>query len=328
MGKIPIHLFQTVNFQDITIEIRSQPATERLDSHVSRRFAYLSRNYVQKLIRNGAIRVNGQPARPSRRLQAGDRLDLHIPVMPERVIEPEQIELDILYEDADLLVINKPRDISCHAGTRYHGGTLANAVLYHIYGTHDEAGRKNPGIVHRLDKNTTGAMAFAKHLRSHQVLSKQFVLGHVQKEYLAVVKGNPKRHRGVIDTPIGFHPYLRNTMSVRMDAVSRKAAVTHYTVQERFGHGATVSLLPKTGRTHQLRIHLESIGHPMFGEDRYRGHYPWSAFDKVIGRQALHAWRLSLAHPTTGNPMTFEAGMPADISRLVSLLRAGAPEGD
>jgi 23S rRNA pseudouridine1911/1915/1917 synthase len=261
-------------------------------------------------------------------LQAGDRLDLHIPVMPERVIEPEHIELDIIYEDADMLVINKPRDITCHAGTRYHGGTLANAVLYHVHGTDEEAGRKNPGIVHRLDKNTTGAMVFAKNLRSHQVLAKQFVQGHVQKEYLAVVKGNPKRHRGIIDTPIGFHPYLRNTMSVRLDAVSRRTAVTHYTVLERFGHGATVSLLPKTGRTHQLRIHLESIGHPMFGEDRYCGHYPRSAFDKVIGRQALHAWRLSLRHPTTGEPVTFEAEIPSDISRLVSVLREGTPRPD
>ena len=325
MAKIPVHLYPSLDFQDITIEIKSRPATGRVDRHVFGRFGYLSRTYIQKLIRTGNIRVNGRQVRPSRRLHAGDRLELHLPMLPKRVIEPENIELDIIHEDRDVLVINKPRDITCHAGTRYHGGTLANAVIYHLYGTEEDAGKNNPGIVHRLDKNTTGVMAFAKHIEAHRMLANQFAHGQAQKEYLAVVKGQPKRTRGVIDAPIGYHPYLRNTMSVRLDAAARKTAVTHYTVLERFHQGAVVSLAPKSGRTHQLRVHLESLGHPMFGEDRYSGRYSKSPFDKAIGRQALHAWRLEVLHPATGKPVTYEAPVAPDIARLVSLLREDTP---
>ena len=325
MGKIPIYLLDSLQFEELTLEIHSPPTIARIDSHLCHRYGYLSRSYIQKLIRSGEVKVNGEAVRVSKRIRAGDRILMRLPVIPERVIEPEDIELDIIHEDQDILVVNKPPDLTCHAGKKYHGGTLANAVIYHLYGAGKDAGRKNPGIVHRLDKNTSGVMALAKNPEAHRTLARQFAQGHVEKEYLGVVKGLPKRSRGVIDSPIGYHPYLRNTVSVRMDAVKQKTAITHYSIVERFRQGALVSLMPKTGRTHQLRVHLESIRHPLFGEERYSGRYSWSSFDRAINRQALHAWRLRIVHPTTREPVTYEAELPPDAARLLTLLREDTP---
>ncbi|MBI2193539.1 MAG: RluA family pseudouridine synthase [Planctomycetes bacterium] len=326
MAKVPVHLYDSLDMKDLVIQIRSRPVVERVDRHLVHRLGYLSRNYIQKLIREGNVKVNGAVVRPSHRLQAGDRVELCVPVIPERVIEPEAVSLTILYEDADILVIDKPANLSCHAGRKIHGGTLANAIIFHVHGAEKDAGTQNPGIVHRLDKNTSGVMVLAKTKDAHQALSGQFALGHVQKEYLAVVKGSPERHRGVIDAPIGRHPWRKGVMSVRPDALHRRPSVTHYRVVERFRHGSVLSCMPKTGRTHQIRVHLESFGHPLFGDERYPGSYSWSGFDGSLGRQALHAWRLTLAHPATDAEMKFEAGLPSDMAKLIHLLRQDTPD--
>lgn len=326
MAKVPVHLYDSLDFKYLTFEIRSQPAAPRIDRHLVHRLGYLSRNYIQKLIREGEVKVNGHPVRPSHSLRMGDRIELRVPVLPERVIQPESMELAVIHEDGEILVINKPADLSCHAGSKNHGGTLANAIIHHIYGTGEGAGKNNPGIVHRLDKNTSGVMVLAKTRAAHQILARQFAQGEVKKEYLAVVKGIPERNRGVVNDAIGFHPWRRGVMSVRQDARRRRTAITHYRIIERFRHGALACCMPKTGRTHQIRVHLESIGHPMFGDERYPGHYSWSSFDRALGRQALHAWRLTLNHPATEEKMTFEAVLPGDIERLVSLLRQDTPE--
>ena len=321
MAKIQVPLLDSVEFKEVALTIRSHPSVVRLDSHLVGRFGFLSRSYIQKMIREGAVLVNGLTVRPAKRIQVGDQIELKVPVIPQRVIEPEPIELDVVHEDEDILVINKPPNLSCHAGRKYHGGTLANAIIYHLYGEEEGVGRNNPGIVHRLDKNTSGVIVIAKNPKTHRLLGRKFAQRQVGKEYLSLVKGRPRRNRGVIDAPVGWHPRKRNWMSVRMDSINQKSAVTHYSVIERFQHGALVSLQPKTGRTHQLRIHMESIGHPMFGEDRYRGFYSLSHFDRSIGRQALHAHLLSFSHPTTEERNTFEAELPPDFRRLISLLR-------
>jgi 23S rRNA pseudouridine1911/1915/1917 synthase len=321
MAKIPIHLFDNLEYREFDLVIKAQPAQVRLDNQVFGRFGYLSRTYIQKLITWGEITVNGQVVRPSKKLHIGDRVHLRLPQLPERVIEPENMKLDILHEDDHILVINKPRDLACHAGKKYYGGTLANAVIFHLFGTGEDAGKNNPGIVHRLDKDTTGAMVLAKNLETHRLISRQFARGTTQKEYLAVIKGQPRTSSGVIDSQIGYHPYLRHTMSVRMDAKGKKEAVTHYTVLETFKSGAVVRLLPKTGRTHQLRVHLESIGHPMFGEDRYSGRYKKNEIDLTLGRQALHAWRLTFEHPAAREQVTYEAPIPPDLIILIDELR-------
>ncbi|MDP6359248.1 MAG: RluA family pseudouridine synthase [Planctomycetota bacterium] len=323
MGKIPIHLFDNLEYREYDLVIRAQPTQIRLDNHVFGRFGYLSRTYIQKLIKWGEITVNGEAVRPSKKIHVGDNIHMRLPELPERVIEPEKMKLDILHEDEDILVINKPRDLACHAGKKYYGGTLANAVIYHLFGTDKDAGKNNPGIVHRLDKNTTGVMVLAKNPETHRSISRQFASGTTQKEYLAVIKGQPRKSRGVIDSPIGYHPYLRHTMSVRMDAKGKKEAVTRYSVLEEFESGAAISLLPKTGRTHQLRVHLESIGHPMYGEDRYSGRYKKNEIDLTLGRQALHAWRLTIEHPATREEVTYEAPIPSDLTILINELRAG-----
>lgn len=322
MGKIPVHLFDNLEYKEFDLVISAQPAQERLDNQVFGRFGYLSRTFIQKLITWGEITVNEQVVRPSKKLHIGDRIHMRLPQLPERVIKPEDVKLDILHEDEHILVINKPRDLACHAGKKNHGGTLANAVIYHLFGTAVDAGKKNPGIVHRLDKDTTGVMVLAKTPEMHRLIARQFARGTTQKEYLSVVKGQPRTSTGLIDSPIGFHPYLKSTMSVRMDARRKREAVTRFTVLERYKSGVLVSLLPKTGRTHQLRVHLESIGHPLFGEDRYLGRYKKNELDLALGRQALHAWRLSFAHPATREQVTYEAPIPPDLTILINGLRA------
>jgi len=231
-------------------------------------------------------------------------VDINVPEPEKSKLEAENIPLDIIYEDKDILVINKPRGLTVHPGAGNRSGTLVNALLHHCRDLSGIGGVERPGIVHRLDKDTSGILLVAKNDKAHQVLSAQFKDRTIQKTYLAIVKGNPKKDEGTIAEPIGRHPVNRKKM-----AVSHKGreAVTHYKVLKRFKEYSLVELKPKTGRTHQLRVHLAHIGHSILG-------------DPVYGKgnaQLLHAYKIKFTHPRTEKELEFEAKLPDDMLKLI-----------
>ena len=304
------------------LQLRREPKIRRVDNFLSQRYAVLSRTYFQKLIRAGKLTVNGRAVAPSYRVRRGDVIDFEVPVPPERITEPADIPLDVLYEDADLFVINKPPGIICHPGRKPRSDTLANAFVYHMHGMTEA--KHNPGIVHRLDVDTTGCMVVAKNPFAHVHLARQFEKRQTHKEYLALVRGRLKRRVGQIDTPIGYHPKRWGLMSTAADAAKPKAALSIYQVLERFPAHTLVGVVLKTGRTHQIRVHFESIGHPLVAEKYYRGGLGPDPLERLITRVALHAWKLRFTHPSTLRPMQLAADLPADFAAVLDHLRAQA----
>lgn len=243
-------------------------------------------------------------------------------------IEPEAIPLDLLYEDDDLLVVNKPPGLLVHPGAGRSHGTVVNALLYHYPGISGIGGVERPGIVHRLDKDTTGLLVVAKSDRAHLALSLAFRQRKVAKTYLAVCYGEPTAADGVVDAPISRHPRERQEMAV---VRSGRAARTLFHLEERFAGACLLSCRPVTGRTHQIRVHMAHVGHALVGDQVYAGRQ-WrnlpngaaQAACRDFPRQALHAWRLTIPHPASGGLMTFEAPVPGDLAALLAALRAGA----
>jgi len=307
----------------VRLEVPSQPAVRRLDQFLCRRYGVLSRAQYQKLIKAGDVLVNGRAAAPSYRVNRNDVIDLQLPAQTPRVIPPRPMPLDILYEDAHILAVNKPAGIMCHPGKKLTDDTLASGLIYHIYG--DTPGPHNPGIVHRLDYDTTGVMVVAKSPEAHVKLSRQFEKRAVRKEYLALVRGAIRRRFGRITAPIGYNPARYGLMSVGPDALRPRPAVSAYEVRERFAAHTLVSVVPKTGRRHQIRVHFESIGHPLIGERHYRGGLAPDPLEAVMSRLALHAWKLSLRHPITQRPLDLVAELPADFAAALAHLRAANP---
>jgi 23S rRNA pseudouridine1911/1915/1917 synthase len=312
--------------------IRRKLPGRRLDKYLHGRFPRMSRTTIQRLIKQGAISVNGAPTKASYEMCGGDVVDLVIPPPEPREVLAEDIPLTILYEDNDLLAINKAAGIICHPARGDQTGTLANGLVF--YAQHLSHGEDpfRPGIVHRLDKNTTGVMLVAKTDEAHWRLSLQFERRTVQKTYLAVVHGNPQLDGDTIDAPIGVHSVVREKFAVMVKENKidiAKSAVTHYEVAERYPHYALVKLMPKTGRTHQLRVHMSYIGHPIAGDTMYGGRSV-SEFDltgrgspsPIFTHQALHAWRIAFRHPILEKPMEIEAPFPAPFKALVQLLRS------
>ena len=291
-----------------------EDAGERLDKYLSFR-TDLSRTRIQELIEAGNAKVNGKDVRSSYRLRSSDAISLEIPESTPIEIKPEDIPLDILYEDEDIIVINKPKGMVVHPAPGVYSGTLVNALLYHCHDLSGINGRIRPGIVHRIDKDTTGCIVACKNDKAHQAIAAQLVDKTCHREYLAVADGIIDHDDGIIDAPIGRDPRDRQRMAVT--EVNSRSAVTHFHVRERFAQNTYLECALETGRTHQIRVHLKYIGHPVTGDPKY------GSVCRLMDTQGqvLHACRLTLVHPRTGRTMTFEAPLPAYFEELLSLLR-------
>ena len=288
----------------------------RLDQYLVRKIPGESRSRIQSWIRGGHIRVNGQEVKTGHLTRIDDRITLEAPEPQPLSVFPEAIPLDILYEDADLAVINKPAGLVCHTGAGVRSGTLVNALL-HRMGPLDAGDPSRPGIVHRLDKFTSGVMLVAKNRLSHRQLSHQFKSRQVKKEYVACVYGKPSPASGTIDLPLGRDPKDRKKISTR--ARRTRTAVTHYSVRESLGPLSLLAVRIETGRTHQIRVHLAHKGHPvvgdaLYGANRSRNLAPQlQAAVRELQRPFLHSFRLQFQHPRTAEPMAFECPLPAEL---------------
>ena len=291
----------------------------------------LSRTYIQKLIREGAITVNGKPSKPGYKLRIGDQISLTLPApRPLQTIEPEPIPLDILYEDSALLVVNKPVGMTVHPAGDTQSGTLVNALLNHCETFPGIGGVQRPGIVHRLDKDTSGVIVAAKTDHAHRHLSAQFEAHTTTRHYYAVVCGIPPNETGTINARIIRSPRDRRKMTVT--GTGGRHAVTHYHLLERYDRFSLLKLTLETGRIHQIRVHLSHIGHPVAGDPVYGGGYARAVRDApsssvkealvALNRQALHAHTLGFVHPDTEAELIFSAPMPDDMWWFVEELRS------
>ena len=289
---------------------------ERIDRFLSANLEDLSRSYIQKLVKEGGILVNGNPVKANYKINAGDEIRVQIPDPEPLDILPEEIPLDILYEDEDILVVNKPKGMVVHPAPGHYSHTLVNAVLYHcgsrLSGIN---GVLRPGIVHRIDMDTTGSLLICKNDRAHQILADELKEHHITRRYHAVVLGNLKEDTGTMNAPIGRNPTDRKKMSTK--APNGRRAVTHYRVLERFGDYTYIECELETGRTHQIRVHMASIGHPILGDSVYG---PAKCPFKLEG-QTLHAKILGITHPSTGKYMEFDAPLPDYFVSLLERLR-------
>jgi 23S rRNA pseudouridine1911/1915/1917 synthase len=298
----------------------------RLDLALVGRFPGFSRSKLQRLIRDGYAMVNGKTARPGRILVLGDVLEVLMEVEVRAYARPENIPLEILFEDPAFVIVNKPPGMTVHPGSGERHGTLANALAYRFGDLSSLQGPMRPGIVHRLDKDTSGVMIVAKNDEAHQALAAQFKARTVHKTYLAVVHGVVQFDADLVSLPLGRHPTRPERIAVRHDGRGR-ASETYYEVRERFDRHTLVEVHPRTGRTHQIRVHMAALDHPLVA-DRVYGRQD-RVLRSVIQRQALHAYRLEIAHPSTGDALKFEAPVPEDFERLLKFLREGgavAPE--
>ena len=292
-------------------------ADERLDLFLVRRLSDLSRSYAQRLIADGQITVDGTARKANYKLRGGEEIACTMAPAEEIEICAEDIPLDILYEDADIIVVNKARGMVVHPAAGIHTGTLVNALLWHCHDLSGINGALRPGIVHRLDKDTSGVMVAAKNDMAHHYLARQIRDKDARREYRAIVHGNIVPRAGVITGDIGRHPTDRKKMAIVRE--NGKPATTHFEVLERFGSYTYVSCRLETGRTHQIRVHMTSIGHPLVGDPKYTAKKNPFA---IVG-QALHSLSLSLTHPRTGTEMTFTAPLPADMEEILHTLQSG-----
>jgi 23S rRNA pseudouridine1911/1915/1917 synthase len=311
---------------------------KRLDRYMVDRVPFLSRTQIQRLIEEEAITVNGRVPKSSTKLRKGDRIVATLPPPPSGAIAPEEIPLDVIYEDDAIIVVNKPAGLIVHPARSHKSGTLVNALAWrfkHISGGElSKVGEEfaRPGIVHRLDKFTSGAIVSAKNDTAHWRLGKQFEMRRTDKRYLALVHGHPERDVETIDLPLGKHPSIKEKYAVRFDETG-KPSITILRVRERYtapsgAKYALVELELKTGRTHQIRVHLSYLGFPIVGDDMYGGKHTTErdlggdGDAMLLARQALHATTLGFRHPMTEQPMKFTAPLAADLTRAVTLLRA------
>jgi len=289
---------------------------QRLDVFVVERFPELSRSHVQKLIEQGNVLVDGSVRKANYKLRGGEVVQVTVPQAEPISVEPEDIPLDILYEDKDIIVVNKARGMVVHPASGVYTGTLVNALLFHCQDLSGINGEIRPGIVHRLDKDTSGVMVCAKNDTAHLDLAEQIRTKTAHRTYWAIVHGNIKEEAGIIKGDIGRHPTDRKKMAIVRE--NGKPAVTHFKVLERFGEYTLVECQLETGRTHQIRVHMTSIGHPLVNDPKY-GPKKTSPF--AINGQALHSLQLTLTHPVTKEEMTFTAPLPTDMEKILTGLR-------
>ena len=298
----------------ITVE---DEAGERIDKFLSDELSDRSRSFLQKLIKEQYVKVNDKPVQASYRLILGDTVSISFPEPEKPDIAAEDIPLDILYEDNDIIIINKPKQMVVHPAPGHYSGTLVNALLYHCQGNLSGInGSLRPGIVHRIDMDTTGSLVVCKNDTAHQSLSAQLKEHSIQRVYEAIVHGILKEDTGCIDAPIGRHPTERKKMSTQTR--NGREALTHYRVLERFGAFTHIQCRLETGRTHQIRVHMASIGHPLLGDTVYGPKK--CPFPKLIG-QTLHADTLGFIHPGTGEYMEVHAPLPEYFTGLLDRLR-------
>jgi 23S rRNA pseudouridine1911/1915/1917 synthase len=304
----------------VSFEHRVSPelAGQRLDAALAKLEPTLSRAQLRRLIEQGAVTVSGEVVKPAHRLRAGERIAGALPDAQPTALEPEALPLAILYQDADLVVIDKPAGLVVHPAPGHGGGTLVNALLHHCRDLSGVGGELRPGIVHRLDKDTSGVLVAAKNDAAHRSLAAQFKAHSVLREYLALVRGAPRAASGIVEAPIGRHPTDRKRMSTRTRR--GRAAVTHYRVEERLRGASLLRVRLETGRTHQVRVHLASIGLPVLGDPVYGGAHALGA-ELGLARQALHAAVLGFTHPSSRAALRFESPLPADLARALEALR-------
>jgi len=306
-----------------TLTVEQSLPSERLDRFLCAHFPHASRGTIQRLIREGHVLVGGQPAKATHAPRAGERIEVHFPPPKDPIPQPAEIPLDVLYEDADLLVLNKAAGMVVHPAAGNETDTLVNALLHHCRGQLSGIGGvARPGIVHRLDKETSGALVVAKNDAAHLALSRQFSGRFVEKIYRAIVCGDVQPARGEIDVAIARHPNHRKRMAAT-EGRGREAR-TGYEVLERLQHATLVQAHLHTGRTHQIRVHFQFLGHPVVGDATY-GSKQCKRLAELTGvtapRVMLHAWKLAFAHPTTGKPMSFEVPPPDDFQGVLQSLR-------
>ncbi|GAB4152184.1 MAG: RluA family pseudouridine synthase [Planctomycetaceae bacterium] len=320
--------------QPIELTVESRAHGWRIDHYLSRLFPNYSRALFQKAIASGKVLLNGLSVKTSRRLRVNDRLSVQLPDLPDESLPAEDIPLDILFEDDALVVINKPANMIVHPGKGNYRGTLAGALQFHFDSLSDVAGRFRPGIVHRLDRDTTGVIIIAKDNQVHSQLSGQFERREVSKEYRAICHGVFNLDRDQLENYQRVHPKKREKMCVCEPGGNARFASTFYEVLERFDAFTYVRLCPKTGRTHQLRLQMQHLGHPIVADALYGSRaelrrsdlkgpprIPPEENDVLIARQALHAFRLEFKHPRSGHPLEFEAPLPEDMLQTLDALR-------
>ncbi len=310
----------------------SHDLNKRLDRYLVDRVPFLSRTSLQRLIDEDAVLVNGRVAKASTKLRLGDVVVATLPPPPSSEIPPEEMDLDILFEDSEMIVINKRPGLIVHPARSHKSGTLINGLAWHFQhrtsGQLSDVGKEfaRPGVVHRLDKHTSGVMVAAKTDTAHWRLGKQFEMRQTHKRYLAIVEGHPEPLVDLIDLPLGKHPTIREKYAVRHDETG-KPSQTFYRVLENYLGYSLVELELRTGRTHQIRVHLSHIGYPLLGDDMYGGSHicerdiGGASDAPLMSRQALHAAYLGLRHPISNEAMTFQAPLHADMQRTVNLLR-------
>ena len=290
---------------------------ERIDRYLSEEMEDRSRSYIQKLIKDQYVIVNQKPVKANYRLSLGDMVEITLPEAKEPDIIPENIPLDILYEDQDIIIVNKPKQMVVHPAPGHYSGTLVNALMYHcgqeLSGIN---GTMRPGIVHRIDMDTTGSLIVCKNDMAHQSLSEQLKVHSIKRVYVAIVHGNIKEDNGTVNAPIGRHPTERKKMSIHTK--NGRNAITHYKVLERFGEYTYIQCELETGRTHQIRVHMSSIGHPLVGDQVYGPRK--CPFPKLQG-QTLHAKTLGIIHPRTGEYLEINAPLPDYFIELLDRLR-------
>ena len=288
----------------------------RLDKYLSEQFPEQTRSYLQKLIKDGEVTVNGKNVKTGYQLSKGDEVSVNIPEPKELDVEPQKMDLDIVYEDDDVILVNKPKGMVVHPAPGHTTDTLVNGLLYHCKDNLSGInGVARPGIVHRIDRDTTGILIVCKNDMSHNSIAAQLKEHSINRRYRALVHGNLKDDTGTVEGPIGRHPIDRKKMAI--NEKNGKPAVTHYTVLERFGNYTLIECKLETGRTHQIRVHMTSIGHPLVGDEVYG---PAKCPFKLQG-QCLHAMVLGFVHPRTEEYMEFSADLPDYFEDLLRKLR-------
>ncbi|MBW8000677.1 MAG: RluA family pseudouridine synthase [Planctomycetes bacterium] len=316
------------NNEPLILHVGTAIKERRVDKYLHGRFSNYSRAIIQNIIKTNTVKVNGNVVKASFRLSPGDEIELILPEIPTREILPENIPINIIYEDDSVIILNKQANLIVHPARGNTSGTLVNGLAYYCENLSTGLGELRPGIVHRLDKNTTGVMIVTKNDDAQWKIAKQFENRTIKKTYLAIVHGTPELDADRINAPLGIHARKREKYAVRHE--TGKESVTFYKILEKFRGFSLLELTPKTGRTHQLRVHLSYIKHPVVADDMYGGKllYPWqikdqkpAAQDPVINRCALHAYSIEFKHPETDQFVKFEAPLPEDMQNTLDLLR-------
>jgi len=307
---------EKANSSSSNFKVTAAEEGTRLDVLLAGRFGELSRSHLQKLIADGMIIVNDKKVKANYKTQADDTISVTIPEAKPVEILAENIPLDVIYEDNDIIVVNKSRGMVVHPAAGNYQGTLVNALLDHCQDLSGINGEIRPGIVHRLDKDTSGVMVAAKNDHAHLNLAEQIKTRTASRKYLAIVHGNIAEEQGIINAPLGRHSADRKKMAVTFS--NSKAAITRFRVMERFNNFTLVECKLQTGRTHQIRVHMQYIGHPVVGDPKYGPEKKQFA----IKGQALHSAELSLQHPVTGEDMLFTTPLPSDMTDILKRLQA------